>query len=189
MVVDNTVETKFLQNNCSFPIKENNNKLLQSKVVNYDESIGHSNVPPPLPINPPPSVTPPPAIKSNTLKSTIDLRKAPVLNNTKNNASTVLANFKQNDTLSSRGSTASDNSMSNCSSSDGIGDTFPRKPSKLAATENALLSNNNNIINTSTTVGFSVKKASELADSNSDTGLSSLHSSSDEAGYTLDTLV
>ncbi|XP_018015480.1 rhoGEF domain-containing protein gxcI isoform X2 [Hyalella azteca] len=200
------------------------------------------DVPPPLPLCPPPLLTPPANAKdimqSNTYNIKSDMNGEKSRTDFSNNEaskrnllntigsrivsgkSSKSVDDDDNDSttnnsslgLSSRSSTSSEASMSNCSSSvsSGVGvDSFPSSNiNKMQRTRNqisavngkdssvkshSLLLQNNSITSSTDQLVLSgttdVKKDSDSGDSNSDTGLSSLHSSSDEAAYALDTLV
>ncbi|KAF2368381.1 hypothetical protein FHG87_000844 [Trinorchestia longiramus] len=202
-----------------------------------------SDIPPPLPLSPPPLLTSPTSTCNLTLSKTSrtqgsknktknpdlidnEASKRNLLNSIGSHIVSGHSNGNIDDDndsttnnsslgVSSRSSTSSETSISNCSSSVSSGvcvDTYHSnnvnkmhrihnqisavitKPSKLRPP--TLVPGTNKPVpgdpihlRTSTLPPNESKKETDSGDSNSDTGLSSLHSSSDEAGYALDTLV
>ena len=177
-------------------INENYNS--SQNINSRKESVSSDKTPPPLPNCPPPPLTPSPMNSIPTLVN--DPRNKNLINYTDakpnglyrsvfdqkhidsgHNTIEKSVNTSIDESIrtpSSRSSTASDNSTSN-SSSGSTGFKSVPKPVKgiLRTPNNGVILNNGKRV------------TADSADSNSDTGLSSLHSSSDEAVYTLDTLV
>ena len=185
----------------------NNNKSLKSEQVNNNSSDEDS--PPPLPSCPPPMLESPLqnskqsdsfSKKSNLPITNLSNKHQKSLNNNRINLTPLDSDksalqpdfFLSTMPSNCRSSTSSDSSTTNSSTSS-ASNTFVRlakvpDESSIATKVPIIIANSDNKTNLPTRTKLGGKKEDSV-DSNSDTGLSSLHSSSDEGFGTLDTLV
>ena len=191
-------------------VNEITDKLIRFEQINNNTD---DETPPPLPLCPPPSLTPPLNVSSNSDNNKIknkvidsNFLKQSSLGNRRGITSVngqIDNDFDDdNDSantsslcVSSRSSTSSENSAINSMSSASTSDSYLKSSKKfdnLSRISNPVSSSlklNNHKENSISQEKSKSRKEADSADSNSDTGLSSLHSSSDEGGYALDTLV